>query len=129
MASPTRAFPSYFLYELPRRAGKAWSAEEDARLIQGAEAGVPLRDLAREHQRTPAGIRYRLLAHARDAIRRGVPLAEVVRRFGVAPDEVEENKENAPAPKPPRDGLDTMVADIRRMLRVIVGNDNDNGAP
>lgn len=45
---------------MPEKAGVSWTAEEDERLVAKAQAGVPLDQLAREHQRTRHSIHSRL---------------------------------------------------------------------
>lgn len=42
-------------------AGKPWSGEEDARLLQSFDAGAVVRDLASLHLRSEGGIRSRLV--------------------------------------------------------------------
>jgi hypothetical protein len=50
---------------LPRNAGKPWSAEEDARLLAGFDGGVAVEALVTAHERTRAGIEARLVKHGR----------------------------------------------------------------
>ena len=50
---------------LPRNAGKAWSKEEDERLLAGFDGGVAVDALASAHERTRAGIEARLVKHGR----------------------------------------------------------------
>jgi hypothetical protein len=50
---------------LPRNAGKPWSAEEDARLLAGFDGGTAVEALATAHERTRAGIEARLVKHGR----------------------------------------------------------------
>lgn len=50
---------------LPRNAGKAWSTEEDERLLAGFDGGVAVEALATAHERTRAGIEARLVKHGR----------------------------------------------------------------
>jgi hypothetical protein len=50
---------------LPRNAGKPWSAEEDARLLAGFDAGQKVDELVAAHERTRAGIEARLVKHSR----------------------------------------------------------------
>ncbi len=50
---------------LPRNAGKPWSAEEDARLLAGFDAGHKVDELVATHERTRAGIEARLVKHGR----------------------------------------------------------------
>ena len=51
--------------DLPSNAGKAWTAEEDQKLLSGFDAGRSIKQLADEHQRTLAGIQARLEKHGR----------------------------------------------------------------
>ena len=46
---------------LPVNAGKPWSQEDDARLAEGFDSGKSTLELAREHQRTLASVRARLI--------------------------------------------------------------------
>lgn len=46
---------------LPANAGKAWSEEEDQQLINNFEAGVTIKDLSTQHQRTQGAIQSRLV--------------------------------------------------------------------
>ena len=48
------------LAAMPEKAGVSWTAEEDERLVAQAEAGVPIDQLARAHQRTARSIHARL---------------------------------------------------------------------
>lgn len=50
---------------LPINAGKPWTAEEDARLLGQFDRGLAVTELAREHERTAAGIQARLEKHGR----------------------------------------------------------------
>lgn len=50
---------------LPRNAGKTWTAEEDARLLAGFDGGTTVDALAAAHERTRAGIEARLVKHGR----------------------------------------------------------------
>lgn len=50
---------------LPRNAGKAWTAEEDERLLAGYDGGATVEALAAAHERTRAGIEARLVKHGR----------------------------------------------------------------
>ena len=50
---------------LPRNAGKTWTAEEDERLLAGFDAGTLVEALAAAHERTRAGIEARLVKHGR----------------------------------------------------------------
>jgi hypothetical protein len=53
---------------LPRNAGKAWSTDEDARLLAGFDAGQALGELVAAHERTRASIEARLVKHGRLAL-------------------------------------------------------------
>jgi hypothetical protein len=46
--------------ELPGNVGKAWSADEDARLLAAFDGGEAPADIARAHARTRGGIEARL---------------------------------------------------------------------
>jgi hypothetical protein len=50
---------------LPRNAGKAWTPEEDQRLLTGFDGGAAVEVLAATHERTRAGIEARLVKHGR----------------------------------------------------------------
>lgn len=50
---------------LPRNAGKAWTPEEDHRLLAGFDGGAAVEVLAAAHERTRAGIEARLVKHGR----------------------------------------------------------------
>lgn len=50
---------------LPRNAGKTWSQDEDARLLQAYDGGATVEALAAAHERTRAGIEARLVKHGR----------------------------------------------------------------
>ena len=45
---------------LPANFGKPWAADEDAVLEREYDAGMPLGEIARKHQRTQSSIRLRL---------------------------------------------------------------------
>jgi hypothetical protein len=50
---------------LPDNAGKPWSEEEDARLLDAFDAGTPVKELAERHARTKGSIESRLMRHGR----------------------------------------------------------------
>ena len=50
---------------LPGNAGKAWTEREDGELLDRFDSGLSIADLAREHDRTVAGIQARLERHGR----------------------------------------------------------------
>jgi len=50
---------------LPRNAGKTWTADEDERLLAAFDAGTQVEALATAHERTRAGIEARLVKHGR----------------------------------------------------------------
>lgn len=50
---------------MPANAGKPWTEQEDLELLEKFDEGVPIVDLARAHDRTPAGIQARLERHGR----------------------------------------------------------------
>ncbi|GLQ86528.1 hypothetical protein [Dyella flagellata] len=52
-------------HPLPGNAGKPWSKEEDASLLEAYDAGAPIKHLAQEHSRTKGAIQSRLLRHGR----------------------------------------------------------------
>ena len=45
----------------PGKAGKSWSQDEDAQLLQAFDGGRELRALASQHERSAGGIRSRLV--------------------------------------------------------------------
>ncbi len=45
----------------PPAAGAAWTAEEEARLANEFDSGMPIRDIARQHGRTSGAITSRLV--------------------------------------------------------------------
>lgn len=45
---------------LPANFGKPWTADEDGVLVREYDAGMPLPEIARKHQRTQSSIRLRL---------------------------------------------------------------------
>jgi hypothetical protein len=50
---------------LPRNAGKAWTPEEDGRLLAAFDSGTTVEALTTAHERTRAGIEARLVKHGR----------------------------------------------------------------
>lgn len=50
---------------LPANAGKPWTEAEDAQLLARFDRGLAVTELAREHERTAAGIQARLEKHGR----------------------------------------------------------------
>jgi hypothetical protein len=46
---------------LPANTGKPWTPQDDARLAESFDGGMPILELAREHQRTLASVRARLI--------------------------------------------------------------------
>lgn len=52
-------------HDLPANAGKPWTEEEDAKLLVQFDRGLSVAELAREHERTAAGIQARLEKHGR----------------------------------------------------------------
>jgi hypothetical protein len=56
-----RARPSH----LPDNAGKPWSEEEDAKLLEAFDAGTPVKELTEQHARTKGSIEARLIRHGR----------------------------------------------------------------
>jgi hypothetical protein len=50
---------------LPSNAGKPWTENEDLELLEKFDEGVSVAELARAHDRTPAGIQARLERHGR----------------------------------------------------------------
>jgi len=61
--------------ELPRNAGKPWSAEEDARLDAAFAGGAELKQLAQELGRTPFAVESRLAKLGKLPARAGMRLA------------------------------------------------------
>jgi hypothetical protein len=51
----------------PGKAGGPWSTEEAADLVAAFDAGTSIRELAEQHQRSPGGIRSRLVRLGRIA--------------------------------------------------------------
>ena len=49
----------------PANAGKPWTEQEDRALLERYDEGLPIAELARAHDRTPAGIHARLARHGR----------------------------------------------------------------
>jgi hypothetical protein len=49
----------------PANAGKPWTEPEDRALLQKFDEGLSIAELARAHDRTPAGIHARLARHGR----------------------------------------------------------------
>jgi hypothetical protein len=50
---------------LPTNAGKPWTETEDLELLEKFDEGLSIAELARAHDRTPAGIQARLERHGR----------------------------------------------------------------
>lgn len=50
---------------LPDRAGKPWSEEEDKRLLETYDADTPMNDISILHGRTVGAIKSRLVKHGR----------------------------------------------------------------
>jgi hypothetical protein len=50
---------------LPSNAGKPWTEHEDLELLEKFDEGLSIAELARAHDRTPAGILARLERHGR----------------------------------------------------------------
>ncbi|HOH59978.1 MAG TPA: hypothetical protein PLI73_03625 [Candidatus Cloacimonadota bacterium] len=53
------------VHDAPENTGKAWSAEEDAQLINEHEAGISIAEIAASHQRTIWAISSRLIKMGR----------------------------------------------------------------
>ena len=51
---------------LPERAGQPWDEDESVLLIKEFERGIPVKELARKHQRTVGAIKSQLLKSGRD---------------------------------------------------------------
>jgi len=49
----------------PANAGKPWTEQEDRALLEKFDEGLSIAELARAHDRTPAGIHARLARHGR----------------------------------------------------------------
>jgi hypothetical protein len=49
----------------PANAGKPWTEQEDRALLEKVDEGLSIAELARAHDRTPAGIHARLARHGR----------------------------------------------------------------
>lgn len=49
----------------PANAGKPWTKEEDASLLEAFDAGKPVKELADRHGRTKGAIQSRLVRHGR----------------------------------------------------------------
>ena len=47
--------------ELPEKAGKPWSEEEDRQLVEKFDGGKSFKELSEEHKRTEGAIKSRLL--------------------------------------------------------------------
>jgi hypothetical protein len=50
---------------MPSNAGKPWTEQEDLELLEKFDEGLSIAQLARAHDRTPAGIQARLERHGR----------------------------------------------------------------
>jgi hypothetical protein len=50
---------------MPSNAGKPWTENEDLELLEKFDEGLSIAELARAHDRTPAGIQARLERHGR----------------------------------------------------------------
>lgn len=50
---------------MPTNAGKPWTENEDLELLEKFDEGLSIAELARVHDRTPAGIQARLERHGR----------------------------------------------------------------
>jgi hypothetical protein len=50
---------------VPANAGKPWTEEEDLELLESFDQGKSVAELAKAHERTPAGIHARLVRHGR----------------------------------------------------------------
>ena len=59
----------------PSNAGKAWTEEEDQRLLAAFDAGTPVAELARTHERTTGSINSRLIRLGRLQVSRDDPPA------------------------------------------------------
>ena len=61
----TRSKPNRAGIDIPVRAGVPWTSIEDARLLQAWREGQTVAQIAKEHQRTTAGIEARLERHGK----------------------------------------------------------------
>ena len=59
----------------PGNAGKAWTEDEDQRLLAAFDSGAPVADLARTHERTTGSINSRLIRLGRLQVSRDDPPA------------------------------------------------------
>ena len=59
----------------PGNAGKPWTEEEDQRLLATFDAGTPVAELARTHERTTGSINSRLIRLGRLQVSHGDPPA------------------------------------------------------
>jgi hypothetical protein len=71
----TAAKPPRAASDLPAKAGKPWSEDEDQHLLAGFDSGLPVAALAQAHDRTTGAITSRLIRLGRLQINREeVPL-------------------------------------------------------
>jgi len=65
MEMTSRNRPRAVRLRAPANAGKPWTEQEDLELLEKFDEGIPVPELARAHDRTPAGIQARLERHGR----------------------------------------------------------------
>jgi len=65
LEATTRTKPGRTRSGMPANAGKPWTEQEDVQLLEKFDEGLSIADLARVHDRTPAGIQARLERHER----------------------------------------------------------------
>jgi hypothetical protein len=72
----------------PARKGKAWTIEEDSKLLESTKNGKSIEDIAREHDRTEGGIWSHLCVLAHRLYRENCPMGTIVTITGLTEREI-----------------------------------------